>query len=91
MSSYLDTKQYVPLTSEERQLIRDVASAHGIGAGLLSRVLLLHGLENIAGLAVSKRVAEEKSISQERVSAGARDAAAAGWVSRKQSTKKKAK
>lgn len=81
MSDHLDTKQYVPVTADERQLLRDEASARGIGAGLLARVLLIYGLEHIDDQELIDRIGNEKSATKQRISAGARVAIQARWGS----------
>ena len=79
MSNHLDAKQYVPITEDERQLLRDEARARGIGAGLLARVLFIYGLEHIDDQELVNRISDEKSATKKRISAGARVAIQARW------------
>lgn len=83
MSNHLSAKQYVPITDDERKLLRDEAAKRNIGAGLLARVLLVYGLEHVDEQSLADRIKDEKSISQQRISAGARVANQARWATNK--------
>lgn len=75
----LDTKQYVPVSGDERWLLREEAAQRGTSTGLLARVLFLYGLEHIDDPEIIRRIEEEKSASKQRISKGARAATQARW------------
>lgn len=79
MSNHLSTKQYVPVTEDERQLLRDEAAKRGLGAGLLARVLFIYGLERIDDQELIDRISEEKTATRKRISAGGRTAVQSRW------------
>jgi len=75
----LRAKQYAPLSDDEHRAFRDEAAKHGIGNGLLARVLLLHGLENVDDPEIAQLIRDEKTSAQTRIRDGARTAARARW------------
>lgn len=75
MTERLDAKQVTPLTSGERAAIHKVAKERGITAGLFSRALLLHALDEALGSqGLDDRIEAEKAASKQRISEGARAA-----------------
>lgn len=84
MSNHLSTKQYVPVTEDERQLLRDEAAAREIGAGLLARVLFIYGLEHIDDRELIERISDEKTATKKRISDGGRAAIQSRWGTSKE-------
>lgn len=82
MSQSLDAKQYVPLSADEQQTLRDQAAVRGISPGLLARALLTHAMDNLDN-AVEARIDAEKLASKERITTGARAAVNARWSTQK--------
>lgn len=86
MSHRLNTKQYVPLSDDERQALRNEAATRGISAGLLARALLLYGFDKLDDAAVDARITEEKIATKERITQGARIAVNARWATTTEGT-----
>lgn len=79
MTQHLGAKQYVPVTDDELQLLRNEATARGIGTGLLTRVLFTYGLKRIDTVAMARLIDQEKAATKQRIRAGARVAVNARW------------
>lgn len=84
---HLKAKQYVPVTEDERWLLKEEAAERGTSAGLLARVLFIYGLEHIDGAEIIRRIEEEKSASKQRISKGARAAIQSRWGSNEEEEK----
>lgn len=79
MGQQLSAKQYAPLSDVEQRVLREEAAERGVGNGMLTRVLVLHGLDHLGDPVIEARLDEEKAAAKERVSDGARAAARARW------------
>ncbi|GAA4658876.1 hypothetical protein [Gordonia humi] len=75
----LNTRQTVPLTSDELKRLQTISNTQEITAGLLGRALLLHAMENLTGAEIADIVAVAKDEAADRLSAGAREAVAHRW------------
>lgn len=87
MSESLKAKQYIPVTEDELQMLKNEATKRGIGAGLFARVMFSYGLAHLDGEDLDRRASEEKAASKQRVSAGARVAVRARWQTNSQDGK----
>lgn len=67
------------ITEDEREILRAAARKRDIGVGLLSRALVLHGLERIDQKVVMARIEREREAAQERLEQRARIANMARW------------
>lgn len=81
MSGALNTKQWVPLSDDEREALVVEAASQGLTTGLLARALLLHALDRVGSAGVGRRVEEERAATKQRISEGARTAVRARWGS----------
>lgn len=75
----LDSRQVVPLTASDLELLRDTATKAGITPGLFARALIRWALENLTGDALEAAVAQEQAEATARTSAGAKRAIAQRW------------
>lgn len=79
MSGTLKTKQWVPLSDDEREVLQAEAQRRDMTVGLLARSLLLYGLERIDSAGVARQIDEERAATKRRISDGARAAAHTRW------------
>lgn len=75
----LDSRQVVPLTGGDLQVLRDAATEAGLTPGLFARALIRWALENLTGDALAAAVEQERAEAIARTSAGARRAVAQRW------------
>ncbi|WP_341257822.1 hypothetical protein [Gordonia malaquae] len=75
----LDSRQTVPLTSEELKALRHNSNTLGITAGLYSRALLLHAIDNMTPDEIADAIEVAKAEAADRLSAGAREAVSHRW------------
>lgn len=79
MSQSLDSKQWVPLTDDERSQLIAEAGRLDMTVGLLARALLLDALDRIETASTIRRIEQEKTETKRRISEGARAAARTRW------------
>lgn len=89
MTESLKSKQQVPLSHEERQLLIDESRERGMTPGLLARALLLYGLDHMdSEPKIGEQIESEKFATKLRISDGARVAAQQRWATNQKGTKK---
>lgn len=82
MGGALRSKQVVPLSDDERESLQTEAALREMTTGLLTRALVLYGLERLGGPAIERQIREEQLATQQRISDGAKAAANARWGNR---------
>lgn len=75
-------KQYIPVTAEEQTALRNAARENGIGVGLLCRALTLRAFKSLSASELEQLIQDEKDASNERLSAGAKEARRHRWDSK---------
>lgn len=79
MSQSLKSKQWLPISDDEREDLKRLAVELDISVGLLSRALWSYALERIDTASVRRRIEDEKAATTKRVRDGARAAAQERW------------
>lgn len=85
MNQTLGSKQWVPLSDDERDELMAEARRLDLTVGLLARALLLDGLDRIETSSTIRRIELEKTETKRRISEGARLAARARWGAQEES------
>lgn len=75
----LSVSQAVPLRPEDRQRMRIIAAEHGVGPGLLSRALILAGLEMLDEDRIQASLDKEIEAEKARQSAAGQAAMKSRW------------
>lgn len=74
MATELDDRQTVPMTTDDRRRLRQVAVDLDVSPGLLARALILNGFDRIEESTVLARIAAEKDAAYARSAEAGRTA-----------------
>lgn len=77
----LSVSQAVPMRPEDRQRLRMIAAEQGVGPGLLSRALILAGIDMLDDDRIATRLDAEIEAEKARQSAAGQAAMKARWGS----------
>lgn len=74
MATELDDRQTVPMMTNDRRQLRQLAADFDVSPGLLARALILVGFDRITDPAVSERIQAERDATRARSAEAGRTA-----------------